>query len=352
MNTILKKKHCLYGRWRTILYVFLIVFISIQSVKSKVRTKIKPSKVKIEGEKNTSYKTLWQWSESFENPNFFREPHCIHLDNEGNLLIADMGASRIMRFTPKGEYLSDLGKGFGSENGYFDKPRDVGMDSEGNIVVTDQKTGKHRVQVFDSKGNFLISFADEGSGPGQINWPHGLAIDGQNRIHVTDVANNRVNLYKGSGKFIKTLGQNGPNVNELSTPHGLAVDPDDGVFISDYSGTVQKFTVDGDYLFSFKPEVHAEGSAFIHSICSDKSGNVYLMVRGIKGFKGTFEQSKVEDRSFYIVKYNNLGKYVCTIQLSDRKREIIYATVDSKDKIYALFKGGGRMGVEVLGGIN
>lgn len=348
MNTILKKKHCLYGRWWTILYVILIVFLCIQPVKSKVRTKIKPSKVKIECEKNTCYKTLWQWSESIEKPNFFREPHCIHLDNKGNLLIADMGASRIMHFTPNGEYLSELGKGFGSDYGYFDKPRDVAMDSKGNFVVTDQKTGKNRVQVFDSKGNFLRSFAGEGSGPGQINWPHGLAFDSKDRILVTDVANNRVNLYNRSGKFISALGQNGPNADKLTTPHGLAVDPFDGVFISDYSGTVQKFTINGDYLFSFKPEVHTEGSAFIHSICSDKSGNVYLMVRGIKGFEGTFEQSKVEDRSFYITKFNNQGEYICTIYLSDKKREIINANVDSKGKIYALFKGGGRMGVEVL----
>lgn len=344
MNTVFKKKYWLCGRWQAILYIFLIVFLCVQPAESR----IKPSEGKVEYEKNTGFKTFWQWSEPVEKPNFFREPHSIHLDNEGNLLIADMGASRIMRFTPKGEYLSDLGKGFGSEDGYFDKPRDVSMDSKGNIVVTDQKTGKHRVQVFDSKGNFLISFADEGSGPGQINWPHGLAFDNHDRILVTDVANKRVNLYNPSGKFIKALGQNGPNVNELSTPHSLAVDPDDGVFISDYSGTVQKFTINGDYVLSFKPEVHSEGASFIHSICSDKIGNLYLMVRGIKGFEGTFEQSKVEDRSFYIVKYDNSGKYVCTIHLSDKKREIIHATVDLGGKIYALFKGGGRMGVEVL----
>lgn len=344
MNAVFKKKYWLCGRWQVILYVFLIVFLCVQPAKSK----IKPSKYKVECKKNTGYKILWQWSESVNKPNLFREPHSIHFDNEGNLLIADMGASRVMRFTPQGKYISEIGKGSGSEDGYFNKPRDVGMDSKGNIVVTDQKTGRHRIQVFDSKGNFLRSFADEGSGPGQINWPHGLAFDSNDRILITDVANNRVNLYS-SGKFIKALGQNSPNADKLTTPHGLAVDPDDGVFISDYSGTVQKFKIDGDYLFSFKPEVHAEGSSFIHSICSDKSGNVYLMVRSITGFEGTFEQSKVEDRSFCIVKFNNRGEYVCTIHLSDKKREIINAAVDSQGRIFALFKGGGRMGVEVLG---
>lgn len=349
MNTSLKNQYGFHNKLKVTVYIFLIVFAYVQPANSKVREKIKPSKVKLECEKNTKYKTWWQWSEPVEEPLFFRDPHCIHLDNKGNLLIADMGASRVMRFTPNGEYLSELGKGSGSENGYFDKPRDVAMNLKGNFVVTDQKSGKHRIQIFDLEGNFLRSFADEGSGPGQINWPHGLAFASKGRILVTDVANHRINLYKRSGKFLKALGQNGPNANKLLTPHGLAVDPDDGVFISDYSGTVQKFTIDGDFLFSFKTEIHAEGSAFIHSICSDKSGNVYLMVRGIKGFEGTYEQSKLEDRSFYIGKYNNQGELICTIQLSNKGREVIHATVDSKGKIYALFKGDGRMGVEVLG---
>lgn len=345
MNKVLKKKYCLCGRWQAIPYVFLIVFLCVQPAKSKTRL----STDKVECEKNTEYKTLWQWSEPIEKPNFFREPHSIHFDNEGNLLIADMGASRVIRFTPKGRYLSEIGKGPGSEDGYFNKPRDVAIGTKGNIVVTDQKSRKHRVQVFDSKGNFLRSFAEEGSGPGQIDWPHGLAFDSKGRILVTDVANNRVNLYNRSGKYVKAMGQNSPNSDKLTTPHGLAIDPKDGVYISDYHGTVQKFTIEGDYLLSFKPDVHAEGSSFIHSICSDKNGNVYLMIRSIKGFDGTFEQSKVEDRSFCIAKFNNLGEYVCTIQLSDKKHEIINAAVDSLGRIYALFKGGGRMGVEVLG---
>lgn len=345
MNTVLRRKYWRCDRWCTVLFVLFIVFACVQPAISKTE----PSKDKVECQKDTEYKTLWQWSEPVKRPGFFREPHSIHVDNKGNLLIADMEASRVMRFTPKGEYLSEIGKGSGSEDGYFNKPRDVAMDSKSNIVVTDQKLGKHRVQVFDSKGNFLRSFAKEGSGPGRINWPHGLAIDSKDRILVTDVANNRVNLYNRSGEYVKALGQNSPNADNLTTPHGLAVDPNDGVFISDYHSTVQKFTIDGDYLFSFKPEVHSKGSSFIHSICSDKNGNVYLMVRSIKGFEGTFEQSKVKERAFCIAKFSNSGEYVCTIHLSDKKREIINAAVDSQGRIYALFKGGGKMGVEVLG---
>ena len=337
MNTILEKQHYFRNKFKIIVIAFSIASLFFQShiLKGQETTK-------------HGYTSLWEWSEPINNPNYLREPHCIRLDADGNLLIADMGASRIMRFTPKGEYLADLGNGYGSEDGYFDKPRDVAMDSKGNFVVTDQKSKKNRIQVFNSKGKFLRSFAKEGSGPGEINWPHGLAFASKGRILVTDVANRRVNLYKRSGKFIKALGQSGPNVDILTVPHSLTVDPDDGVFISDYFGTVQKFSIDGDYLFSFKNEVHTVGSAFIHTICSDQKGNVYLMVRGIKGFEGSYEESKVEDRAFYIAKYTNSGELICTIQLQNKGREIIHATVDSQGKIYALFKGDGRMGVEVL----
>jgi len=298
-------------------------------------------------EKKPQYKVLWKWSEAIEKPKYFQEPHSITLDKDGNILIADMGASRIIRFTPRGEFLAEIGKGYGNEKGHFNKPRDVAIDSKGYIFVSDQKSNKPRIQVFNPNGDFLRDFADEGSGPGQIIRPHGLAFINNESLLVIDVDNIRANLYEHSGKFVRSLGQNGPNTGKLITPHGIAVDSNNDVFISDYFGTVQKFTIDGDYLFSFVNENHTTGSAFIHSICSDRWGNVYLMVRGIKGFEGTFEESK--ERTFYIVKYNNSGDFICTIQLSDKGNEVIHAVVDQQGTIYALFKGMKEMGVEVLG---
>ena len=298
-------------------------------------------------EKKPQYKVLWKWSEAIEKPKYFQEPHSITLDKDGNILIADMGASRIIRFTPRGEFLTEIGKGYGNEKGHFNKPRDVAIDSKGYIFVSDQKSNKPRIQVFNPKGDFLRDFADEGSGPGQIIRPHGLAFINNESLLVIDVDNIRANLYEHSGKFVRSLGQSGPNTGKLITPHGIAVDSNNDVFISDYFGTVQKFTIDGDYLYSFVNENHTTGSAFIHSICSDRWGNVYLMVRGIKGFEGTFEESK--ERTFYIVKYNNSGDFICTIQLSDKESEVIHAVVDQQGTIYALFKGMKEMGVEVDG---
>lgn len=338
MNTIFKKQHYFHDKLKVIIFVLSIVSLFFQPVKLEGQEAVKQD-----------YKTLWQWSEPTENPTYFQEPHCIHIDKDGNLLIVDMNNARIMRFTQKGKFLGEIGKGSGENDGYFNKPRDVTISPNGNIVVTDQRSGKPRIQVFTNKGKIIRSFADEGKESGQIDWPHGLAFDSQSNIYVTDVANQRVNKYDSSGEFVLEIGKKSPYAGVLTVPHSLTITPNNVVFVSDYFGTIQKYSATGEYELAFRNIVHTKGSAFVHTICSDYAGNVYLMVRGIKDFKGTYEESPVENRSFYIAKYSNNGDYLCTIELSDKGREVIHATVDSQGKIYALFKGNGRMGVEVLG---
>lgn len=299
---------------------------------------------------SNAYKKLWEWSESINNPSYFNEPHCIHLDSDGNLIIADMNNARVMRFTPKGKFLGEIGKGSGNEYGYFTKPRDVDIAPNGDIVTTDQKPGKNRVQVFSPQGEYRFSFGPEGKADGQIDWPHGLAFDSEGNIYVTNVSGQCVYKYAPSGEFLFSIGSNSPNKDVLTLPHGLTITPNDAVFVSDYYGTIQKYDRDGNYQMAFRNVVHNKGSAFVHTINSDSKGNVYLMVRGIKDFVGTYEESPVENRSFYIVKYTNNGDHLATIQISDKGREVIHCCIDADGTIYALFKGNGRMGVEVLQG--
>ena len=297
-------------------------------------------------EKKPNYKILSQWGEKVYQPNHFREPHSICLEKDGTILLADMQAARVFRFSQKGKLIGEIGKGSGSKKGYFDKPRDVAVDSIGNIFVSDQKNGRPRIQVFDKEGNFVRDFAAEGSGPGEIIRPHGIACAGQ-KVVATDVQNHRTNVYEHSGKFIKALKWLDSDTDKLESPHGIGTDPNHDVFISDYLGMVHKFTLDGQHLFSFVNKNHKTGSAFIHSMCCDHWGNVYLMVRGIKGFEGTFEQS--EDRTYYIVKYNNHGDFICSVQLPEKDHQNVHAAVDSQGEIFVIFQGSEEMGVKVLG---
>ena len=54
----------------------------------------------------------------------------------------------------------------GTGDGQFTSPRGSAVDSTDRIIVADFQN--HRVQVFDSSGNFLFTFGSQGSAIGQL----------------------------------------------------------------------------------------------------------------------------------------------------------------------------------------
>jgi DNA-binding beta-propeller fold protein YncE len=69
-------------------------------------------------------------------------------------------------------------------------PRLGNSDVCGRILVAD--SGNHRVQAFNSLGNFLTAFGQYGSGEEQFSNPQGMVVDGDGRVIVVDQGNNRL----------------------------------------------------------------------------------------------------------------------------------------------------------------
>lgn len=82
----------------------------------------------------------------------------------------------------------------GTGNGQFDFPHGVAVDGGGNVYVTDTV---HRVQKFTGTGGFLTAWGGpgSGSGDGQFRFPEGVAVDGAGNVYVTDGSNNRVQTF-------------------------------------------------------------------------------------------------------------------------------------------------------------
>ena len=53
-----------------------------------------------------------------------------------------------------------------------------------HLFVADRDN--HRIQVFDASGNFLFKWGSSGSGDGQFNLPHGIAVGPGNYVYVAD----------------------------------------------------------------------------------------------------------------------------------------------------------------------
>ena len=52
-----------------------------------------------------------------------------------------------------------------------------------------------RVSVFSCEGKFLTSFGTKGSEPGQFEEAHGIAVDKNGNVYVSDRVNDRIQVF-------------------------------------------------------------------------------------------------------------------------------------------------------------
>ncbi|MBI4559467.1 MAG: NHL repeat-containing protein, partial [Candidatus Hydrogenedentes bacterium] len=291
----------------------------------------------IMGDSPPRYKSLGTWSEPVvkgtESTDHLTDPHGIGLDKDGNLLIADQFGNKVHRYTPDGKYLGELGKGKGSEEGYFTEPRQVLSDTEGRIFVTDSKGDRPRIQVFSPKGEFLQIFAEKGMKPSMILRAHGMDIDPAGRLYTVDVDNMRVNVYSPAGEFLYAWGTEGLNPGQFNSPHGIFVDRNADVFVSGYYGPTQKFNSEGDFITAFCHGDPPDGPVYFHSCTGDRWGNVYVTVRTKEGYEGALQYGS--GKKISIAKYNNNGDFITSWGFSAPEHRESAAVVDKEGRVYA-----------------
>ena len=97
-------------------------------------------------------------------------------------------------------------------------------------------TDNHRVQKFDSNGNFITEWGSYGSGDGQFNEIYGLAVDSPQTVYVADHWNHRIEKF--------ALLPPTETVSNPLTPGG----PTSGI-----TGTSYTYSTGGSYLTSATP---------------------------------------------------------------------------------------------------
>jgi sugar lactone lactonase YvrE len=307
----------------------------------------------IVGEGEPRYRSVGVWSEKSISEETGRtehmlDPHGIAIDRDGNLIIADQLGSKLLRFTKEGQYLGELGRGRGSEEGQVNEPRIVAVARDGRIYVSDSKGDRPRIQIFGADGAFQSIFGEKGRWDGMLLRCHGLDFDENGRLFATDVDNMRVNVYSSEGEFLYQWGEEGVGPGQMNAPHGIFVDRSNDVFVTGYYGPTQKFSPEGDFVSAFGHGDPPDGPVYFHNMTGDRWGNVYVLVRTKAGYQGVAEAGGKGPKRVSLVKYNNNGDYVTSWAFSAPKHTETSATVDADGRVYALFKGAGEMGVETF----
>lgn len=144
-------------------------------------------------------------------------PHGFSVDHEGNMWLTDvslieneMGAV-VLKLSPAGELLLTLGIPgvVGEGRDRFNRPASVAVAANGDIFVADGEGPNNRIVKFAADGSYLSEWGTTGSGPGQFNTPHDLAIDSLGRLFVGDRGNNRVQIFEPDGTFVQQWTQFG-----------------------------------------------------------------------------------------------------------------------------------------------
>ncbi|MEW6608782.1 MAG: 6-bladed beta-propeller [bacterium] len=197
----------------------------------------------------TSYQHLTAFMGNRWDEAGFHNPTGLVLDSEGNLYLVSFSSHRIVKLSPTGLPLLELG-GVGEGQGRFLNPFGIALDSEGNIYVTD--FGNHRVQKFDPKGNFLLSFGQPGQGDGEFLGPEGITVDQDGNIYVVDNGNARIEKFDPGGKFLLQMGKFGRRPGELDRPVGVGLDAEGDIWVSDAGNhRVVEFDSSGNFLRLF-----------------------------------------------------------------------------------------------------
>lgn len=156
-------------------------------------------------------------------------PRGLEIDLDGNLLVADTGNKRIVRFSPAGEALGQIGGG-GVIAGRFEEPTDVKVDpTDGSVLVADAWNG--RIQRFTPDLTYLSEFGVPGwAGRDVFQKPY-LTVAADGTIYATDPATALVMVFTREGAVRAAFGGAGSDMAHLGQPNGIAADLSGGMIV-------------------------------------------------------------------------------------------------------------------------
>jgi DNA-binding beta-propeller fold protein YncE len=178
-------------------------------------------------------------------------------DSADNVFVFHRGKQPVLVFDRDGKFL----RSWGDE--HLKTPHGLRIDRDNNVWVTDMTD--HRVLKFDAQGKLLLALGkrgEPGTGPDHFNRPTDVAIAPNGEFYVSDgYGNSRVVKFSKEGKFIKEWGKKGSGEGEFNLPHSIVLDAKGRVYVGDRENNrVQIFDGDGKFLTQWKALARAAGA--------------------------------------------------------------------------------------------
>lgn len=177
----------------------------------------------------------------------FKRAHGLFIGPDDSVYCADDAGQAIRRFSPDGRLeleitAPDQSEVTGYRRGYhrsversappFCYPTSAAPSHDGEHLMVTDGYGNARLHRFDMQGVLVSSFGDPGDGPSQFIIPHGIHIEADGAMYVSDRENERVQIFSASGEYMKAW-------TGMSCPNNIVRGPDGYYYTTELGRTVQ-----------------------------------------------------------------------------------------------------------------
>ena len=155
----------------------------------------------------------------------FNMPSGLAIAPNGEIFVSDgYGGHRVHKFSPGGELLLSWGRQ-GTGPGEFALVHNVWVDRSSRVFICDREND--RVQIFDDEGNFLEQWTD-------LQKPGDLWIRDDIVYVIEQGVGNGVSIWTLDGALItRWRGNEGPGQGTLIGGHGICVDSQGSIYVTE-----------------------------------------------------------------------------------------------------------------------
>jgi peptidylamidoglycolate lyase len=162
-------------------------------------------------------------------------------------------------------------------------PHGITIDAENNVFLTD--VGLQQVFKFSHDGSLMFAIGEPRVGKWDathFNQPTDIAIRGDGSFYVSDgYVNSRIALFDKTGKWMQEWGRKGDGPGEFSNPHGLTfVAGSTDVLVADRQNSrLQLFDRVGTFKRQWAGATDAPTTGRVFSVANDPAGAFYVGIR-------------------------------------------------------------------------
>ena len=186
-------------------------------------------------------------------------PTDIAVAGDGTVYVA-CELRKVKKYQQNGSIISTKTFTLGSGDGQARTIVGFTLDADQNYFISDNGSGRHDIQKFDSNGNFISKFNEYSSYGDTYYWVAKVSVLSDNYLYVVDEQGQIGKHNINDGSAVALLGSSKTSAdNRLWEPVDVATDNSGNIYVADKTWKILKYNSNGEYIKTYLNGAHISG---------------------------------------------------------------------------------------------